>query len=157
MFRFLKKDVVGEETGKSLIGINVNDTGNHLSDKEVEIGEEGKCQLSKMPKELHKSIIKDVKSFYTVVAAYLVGHLPLGCELLHSLQSLHPLLKMSDKGQKAITFVAKKLPHVIGENEIPSLKNEWLDYSTSEVPNEWSEDEQGQYVRIDHYWKNVTD
>jgi len=63
---------------------------------------------------------------------------------------------MNDKGPKAITLVAKKLPYVIGEDEMPSLKNKWLDYSTSEVPKEWSEDEQGQYVRVDHYWKNVT-
>jgi len=71
MFRFLKKDVVGEKTGKSLIDIKFNDTGNHLPDKEVEIGEEGKRQLSKMPKKLHKSIMKDVKSFYSLVAEYL--------------------------------------------------------------------------------------
>ena len=155
MFRFPHKDVVGKKTGKSLIDIKVNDTGNHLPDKGVEIGEEGKRQLSKMPKELHKSIMKDVKSFYSVVAEYLRGRLPL--VPLHSLQFLHPLLKMSDKGPKAITLVAKKLPHVLGEDEMSSLKKEWLDYSTSEVPREWSEDEQGQYVRVDHYWKNVTD
>ena len=45
---------------------------------------------------------------------------------------------------------------MIGEDGMPSL-NEWLDYSTLEVPKEWSKYEQGQYVRVNHYWKNVTD
>ena len=157
MFRFIKKDVVGEKSGKRLLDIGIDDMGNHLPDKEVEIGEAGRQQLSKMAKEQHQLIMKNVKKFYTVVAEYLVGHLPLGNELLNNLQFLHPLLKTSDKGSRAITSVARKLPHVISEEEIPSLKNEWFEYSTSYVPKEWSEDKEGQYIRVDHYWRKVTD
>ena len=56
-------------------------------------------------------------------------------------QYLHPLLKKHDKGTRTIPSVAKNLPHVISEEELPTLKNEWLDYRTSDIPAEWSEDE----------------
>ncbi|KAH3714986.1 hypothetical protein DPMN_057689 [Dreissena polymorpha] len=73
------------------------------------------------------------------------------------MQYLHPLFKDHKMGSTAISSIAKKLPHVINEEQLPTLKHEWFDYSTSEITAEWSKDENGNNVRIDHYWNKVTE
>ena len=89
------------------------------------------------------------------VTEHLSG-LPLRNEYLKNMQYLHPFLKKHKKGTSAITCVTKKLPHVVPEEELPTLKIKWLEYCTSDTPTEWPEDENGKYLRIYHYWNKVT-
>ena len=65
MFRFLKADVVGENTGKQLMAVELSKPENQLSDQLIEVGETTHKKATKKLKPGHeKGLLYDVRMFY---------------------------------------------------------------------------------------------
>ena len=118
---------------KQLLSVDLSKPEKQLSDQNLVVGESTRSSaLMKMKPEQQKGPIREMRKFYQTATKYLLGHLPLGREILKDLAVLHPLLQKAERGVPAMECTARKLPQVICEEEISQ-----------------------EYVRIDHYWKKV--
>ena len=157
MLRFLKPEPVGEKRGKQLLSVDLSKPENQLSDQNLVVGESTRSSaLMKMTPEQQKGPIREMRKFYQTATKYLLGHLPLGREILKDLAVLHPLLQKAERGVPAMERTARKLLQVIREEEISLLTDEWKIYQAQEIPESWYKaPDSEKYVQIDLYWKKV--
>ena len=79
MFRLLKPGVVGENTGKKLMSVELSKPENQLSDLLIEVGETTcKKALKKLKPGQEKGLLIDMRRFYQTTTKYLMDHLPVG-------------------------------------------------------------------------------
>ena len=94
MFRFLKADVVGENTGKRLMAVELSKPKNQLTDQLIEVGETTCKKATKKLRPRHeKGLRYDVRMFYQTTTKYLMNRLPLGRGILKDLSCLNTLLQ----------------------------------------------------------------
>ena len=105
MMRFLKQSVVGENTGKYMLSLDVDNMDNRLKhdleEAETITAEKG-----------HNRHVQ----FYRTATRYLTRHLPFVNELLHDLVVLHPLMLKEDQASQVIRITAKKLSQIIRQD-----------------------------------------
>ena len=103
-----------------------------------------------------------MRKFYQTTTKYLLDHLPVGKALFKDLACLNPQLQKVNEGLHAAQQIARRIPQVITEEEIPQLTDEWKVYQVQDIPENWyisgqKDDGSAEFSRIDHYWKKVLD
>ena len=111
MFRFLKADVAGENTGKQLMVGELSKPENQLSDQLIEVGETTRKKAKrKLKPGYEKGLLYDVGMFYQTTAKYFMNRLPLGRGIVKDRSCLHPLLQKESQELQAVQRTARKLP-----------------------------------------------
>ncbi len=163
MFRFLQPSIIDEKTGKKLLFVDLCKPENQLSDQLIEVSETTrKKALKKVKPGQEKGVLTDMRKFYQTTTKYLMNRLPVGRGIVKDLACLNPQLQKVNEGMQAVQQIARKLPQIITEEEIPILTDEWKVYQAQDIPNDWyvlgqKEDGTTEYRRIDHFWRKVLD
>ena len=164
MFRFLKPGVVGENTGKKLMSVELSKPENQLSDLLIEVGETTrKKALKKLkPGQEKGGLLIDMRKFYQTATKYLMDRLPVGSGIVKDISCLNPQLRKADQGMQAVQRAARRLPQIVTEEELPLLNDEWKVYQVQDIPEDWyilgcKDDGTIEYRRVDHYWQKVLD
>lgn len=158
MARFIKQDVFAGKDGVDLVAIDVSSFTNQLPDASMEVGEPTRRELGKLTTERRKVPLSSMRKFYVTVVAYLLKKLPFQNTLLKDLSCLHPSMQKEATCVGAVRRISKKLPHVITEEEISLITDEWKIYQEADIPLSWSEEsyeDETNSVRVDHYWRSV--
>jgi len=77
-----------------------------------------------------------MRKFYQAVANYLQTKLPLGDDVIRSLQCLHPGVRFENV-------------------EVSKVIDEWKLYRSETIKEDEMYDKDGGLIRIDHYWSHV--
>ena len=102
-----------EKTGKSLLSLVVKNTDKRLKhDRDMEIGKSTSTPLKKLRQE---RVIMDMCSFYCTTTRCLTR----------------------DKACQVIRWTAKKLSHIIRQDYVVQLTDEWKIYQGQEIPEVW--------------------
>ena len=164
MFRFLKPGVVGENTGKKLMSVELSKPENQLSDLLIEVGETTrKKALKKLkPGQEKGGLLIDMRKFYQTATMYLMDRLPVGSGIVKDISCLNPQLRKADQGMQEVQRAARRLPQIVTEEELPMLNDEWKVYQVQDIPEDWyilgcKDDGTIEYRRVDHYWQKVLD
>ena len=163
MFRLLKPGVVGENTGKKLMSVELSKPENQLSDLLIEVGETTcKKALKKLKPGQEKGLLIDMRKFYQTATKYLMDRLPVGSGIVKDISCLNPQLRKADQGMQAVQRAARRLPQIVTEEELPLLNDEWKVYQVQDIPEDWyilgrKDDGTTEYRRVDHYWQKVLD
>ena len=64
--------------------------------------------------------------FYLATVTYLQKKLPLTSKVLLSVSCLRPKNRIVEGSMRSIEYLAKVFPHVIKEEQLSQLKDEWL-------------------------------
>ena len=81
--------------------------------------------------------------------------LNIGYTFVRDLTVLHPKMQEVECGERCIRRIAQKLPHVIKDDQIPSVVDEWKLYQHQEIPEDWYKTDETGSTRIDHHWVKV--
>ena len=76
-------------------------------------------------------------SFYHTAKRYLTRHLPFANELFYDLAVLHLLMFKEVQACHVIRWFAKKLSHIIRQDYVGQLTDEWKIYQGQEIPEDW--------------------
>ena len=82
---------------------------------------------------------KKLLNFYIATAQHLQKKLPLDSQNLKDLAALHPQSRQAKFTLKAITRLARQLPHLIKGDEIACLRDEWKALQGEPIPSNWYE------------------
>jgi hypothetical protein len=126
-------------------------------------GERTRKELNGLTQQEREIFFADVRKIYHGISQYFQSNLPLKNDFLRDIQILHHSLK-DVRSADQIIRVARAVPHLLTDNEIDNLRDEWLAYSFETIDEKWiiKRQEQGSdgdehiiYHRIDYYWNNV--
>ena len=176
MGRCLTPEAIGDKSGRELYEVDLDKKENWL--REVNIGEAAKTELKKLKDDRkisdasYSSFFRRAKQLYRTGISELLRTFPLKNSLLLYLQVLHPTIRNVPQSKGAIKQVATRIK-AFPRGEIDKLSNEWLEYMSEEIPEDWyrhisentDDDEEEEdtaqsdqvvkYERIDVYWSNV--
>ena len=82
---------------------------------------------------------KKMLNFYIAAAQHLQKKLPLDSQNLKDLVALHPQSRQPKFTLKAITRLARQLPHVTKGDEIACIHDEWKALQGEPIPSNWCE------------------
>ena len=150
MRRFLKLEVVAKKTGKELLNIDVKKDKNQLAEEDVVVGAKTERLLKNLSPHVQKRERGNMRKFFIAVTRYLQKKLPIADNLLISAACLNPDNRKTKHSVRSIKCLAKHFPHVVTENEISIVTDEWKLYQLESEENLTHQD-----GRIDHYWWNV--
>ena len=84
-----------------------------------------------------------MKNFLVAVRSYLQKKLPLQDKLLISAACLHPVNRKKHSSDRNIEYLASLFPHVVKEEEISKVRDEWMMYESDD------------HNRVDHWWRSI--
>lgn len=155
MGRFLNADLMKVKKSKDLKTINIEDANNQLSLEKMDVGDPVRKLLSKCSLSKKTEYLKTMQSALIAMTRYLQQKLPLDSTLLNDLMCLNPLLRGKSPSDH-ILRIARLMPHVISEESISLLRDEWNLYTADEdIQESWFMDDDGGYKRLDSYFVNV--
>ena len=137
--RFMKSEEIENKNTSELVDLNVKDVIKQLDLKNIEVGEETEVFLKQLNNHEAIKLRKNMLNFYIAVTQYFQKKLPLNSQNLRDLVALHPKSRQAKFTVRAITRLARQLPHVIKEEEITSLRDEWKALQGEPVPSNWYE------------------
>ena len=135
--RFIKAEEIKDKKASDLVVLNVKDATNQLELKDIEVGEETEMLLKELNSLAAAKECKKMLNFYIAAAQYLQKKLPLDSQNLKDLVALHPQSRQAKFIFKAITQLARQLPHVIKGDEIASLRDEWKAVQGEPILSNW--------------------
>ena len=91
-----------------------------------------------------------MKNFLGTVSSCLQKKLPLQDKLLISAACLHPVNQKKHSSGRNIEYLASLFPHVVKEEEISKVLDEWMMYESDDKVEEI-----GEHNRIDHWWRSI--
>lgn len=149
--RFLSPNVV---QGTQISSIELDNAHHYLPLDEVFVGDKASKYLSEECDLDTRDIRKfqeTCRQFWITAAKYAISKLPLENDFLKNLNWIHP--HIHDYGKLSeVLLVASRLPQVIKEDQKAQLREEFMDYCTSELPSDLSS---AQDMFIDTYWHKV--
>ena len=151
LLRFMQPSVVQN----SHIGtIDLDDASNYIALEEVFIGEKARKCLTE---ETHlvtsevRSFQETCRNFWVAAAKYAVKKLPVENDFLTNLTWLLPRVHDYNNVGKVL-LTASCLPQVITEEDKAQLREEFMDYCTSELPSDFT---QASTHEVDTYWHAI--
>ena len=148
MLRFLKPELVNGLNGKDLQKLDVSKVTNHLDIEKMEVGAKAKRLLKEMTPYDRKKEKEKMLNFYVTSVKFLQKKLPFDNMILAAATCLHPDNRNHSKSIDQISFLATTFRHVIAENQVSRVKDEWKMYQ-AEI------DIDNTKCRIDHYWRKI--
>jgi hypothetical protein len=127
------------------------------------IEEKTRKELNGLTQQEREIFFVDARKIYHAISKYFQLNLPLKNTFLRDVAILHHSLKETHNADQ-IMRVARTVPHLLTDNEIDHLRDEWLLYSYETIDEKWiikskAKDSSGSdqiiYQRIDFYWNNV--
>ena len=100
----------------------------------MEIGEPTSKTLIILRQEQQKRAIMDMCSFYLTATRSVTRHLRFANERLYDIPVLHPLILKEAQACQVIHWTAKKLSHIIRQDYVGQLTDEWKIYQGQEIP-----------------------
>ena len=91
-----------------------------------------------------------MKNFLVAVSSYLQNKLPLQDKLLISAACLHTVNRKKHSSGWNIECLASLFPHVVKEEEISKVCDEWMMYESDDKVEEI-----GEHNRVDHWWRSI--
>ena len=91
-----------------------------------------------------------LKNFLVAASSYLQKKLPLQDKLLISAACLHPANRKKHSSGRNIEYLAGLFPHVVKEEEISKVHDEWMIYESDDKVEEI-----GEHNRVDHWWCSI--
>ena len=82
-----------------------------------------------------------MQEFYIAVANHFQKRFSLDNGLSRDLACLHPVSQKKEWCVRAIGRIAKQMPHVIKEEGIVLVRDEWRAYMAVDIPEEWYQTE----------------
>ena len=136
---FIKAEETKDKKASDLVVLNVKGATNQLELKDIGVGEETEMLLKELnsleaTKE-HKKMLK----IYIAAAQHLQKKLPFDSQNLKDLVALHPQSRQAKFTLKAITWLARQLPHVSKGDEITCRRDEWKALQREPIPSNWYE------------------
>jgi len=149
LLRFMKPNVVQNTT---IDEIDLGDARNYIELEEIFIGDKAKqySEESELATSDIRTFQETCREFWIVATKYALSHLPIKNEFLLKLNWLYPNV-YDYSNVSNVLHVAPNLPQVISEIEKPLLREEFMDYCMSELPQSFSTSE----MQIDSYWHKV--
>lgn len=133
--------------------IDMDDTSCYISLDEVFVGEKAARCLTE-ENELATSDIRfreTCRSFWVAAAKYAVKKLPIDSEILKNITWLHPGIR-DYRNLSQMLLLASNLPQIIREEDKAQLREEFMDYCTSELPPDFTPVSSNE---IDLYWHRI--
>ena len=156
MGRYVKASVYQNKTGQDLKEVKHGELQNHLSDKEMIIGDSTRQVLGNLDSGKQQRALLDIRKFFNTGVSYLLSNFPFDNELLKDLGCLHPEHRLKPSSSSAIERVARKLP--FAEADVALITDEWKAYQGEEIDEKlWKieKDDEVELRRIDHYWREI--
>ena len=91
-----------------------------------------------------------MKNFLVAVSGYLQKKLPLKDKFLISAACLHPVNRKKHSSGRNIDYLASLFPHVVKEEEISKISDEWIMYESDDKVGKI-----GDHNRVDHWWRSI--
>lgn len=149
LLRFIKPNVV---QSTKISEIDLDDARNYTELEEVFIGDKAKrySEESDLATSDIRAFKETCRKFWIVATKYAISNLPIKNEFLLKLNWLYPNV-YDYSNISNVLHVASNLPQVISEVEKPLLREEFMDYCMSKLPQSFSSSE----MSIDSYWHKV--
>lgn len=156
MGRFIRKELLANKPTKEFSKINLEVFENHLTYKELGIGEQTRRKIGKFSEEKERKFVQGARSFLIAATKHLVSKLPLDNIILRSSKALKPDARSEDWSLKAIKILAKKLKVSV---DLDKLSDEWTIYQLETITEEWYKEfeEPQTFIRVDHFWRKIDD
>ena len=136
LLRFMEPQAI-QDRNVNISKINVNDSSKHKVLSEVFIGDKAKNYIDECD-DLSTSDIKrfqeNCKNFWIAAAEYAIKKLPLNNKLLGSVSWIFPSTQNLEL-ENQVLGAAAELPQVISVEKKSSLREEFIDYCTYQLPS----------------------
>ena len=133
LLRFLSPSVV---QGNQISSIDLDNASHYLALDEVFVGDKASKYLSEecdlATREIRK-FQETCRNFWITAAKYAISKLPLEDDFLKNLAWIYPHIHDYSKVSEVL-LIASRLPQVIKEEQKAQLREEFMDYCTSELP-----------------------
>ena len=154
LLRFLLPSVV---QSTSAANVDLDDPNLYVPLDEVFVGDKANMYLINDESDLTTSDVRrfqeTCRNFWSTAAKYAISKLPLENDLLKSVTWIHPHVRDYSKVSEVL-LCASELVQVIKEEEKAKLREEFMDYCTSELPPHLTQTST-QEMPIDTYWHNI--
>ncbi len=132
LLRFIRPDALPQKNAekdsntkpKEIWDVDISDSKNWLDPYKISIGSAARKTLFEMSSEDQSTVLKQVRDFFKEGTKKLLTYLPFGNKFLRSLKFLDPKHQKSSKYVRWVIVVAKRVPHVIGSDDVGSLEVE---------------------------------
>ena len=156
MGRFIRKELLANKPTKEFSKINLEVFENHLTYKELGIGEQTRRKIGKLSEEKERKFVQGARSFLIAATKHLVSKLPLDNIILRSSKALKPDAGSEDWSLKAIKILAKKLKVSM---DLDKLSDECRIYQLETITEDWYKEfeEPQKFICVDHFWRKIDD
>ena len=137
--RLINTEEIKDKKASDFVVLNVKDATNQLELEDIEVAEETEMLLKVLNSLEAIKERKKMLNFYIVAAQHLEKKLPLDSQNLKDLVALHLQSRQSRVTLKAITRLARQLPHVIKGDEIACICDELKALQVEPIPLNWYE------------------
>ena len=97
-----------------------------------------------------------MKDCYVAITKYCQRNFPLHSQFLKDVVCPSPFVREQNWTVNSIGRLAALLPHIVSEQEITIVKDQWRLYQTETIDENWIKDsETGKLKRLDHYWAKI--
>ena len=142
--------------GTQISSIALDDANHYLALDEIFVGDRASKYLSEECDLATRDIRKfqeTSKNFWITAAKYAISKLPLEDDFLKNLSWIHP--HIHDYSKVSEVLIASRLPQVIKEEQKAQLREQFMNYCTSEIPSDLGQAPSAQDMLIDIYWYKV--
>ena len=97
-----------------------------------------------------------MKDCYVAVTKYCQRYFPLHSQFLKDVVCLSLFVREQNWTVNSIGRLAALLPHIVSEQEITIIKDQWRPYQAETIGENWIKDsETGKLKRLDHCWAKI--
>lgn len=150
---FMKHEVVsGCKTSKAFLKVDIDDSGNHLPEKLLYIGDEGVQIVNKLTKgdATVREFRTVLKKAYIACSKYMLKKLPLNKPLFIYFTGLNPSLRGQTSTFSALMKLSNCLPTVVSASEKVRLDKEARSYQIDGRIEEF------QGLEVSEYWAKIS-
>ena len=150
MLRFIDPKILEGNSEADLAKIVVDSEENQLSLNKIVVRAKTGRSLKKLSAHDTRRERTAMKNVLVAVSSYLQEKLPLQDKLLISAACLHPVNRKKHSSGWNIEHLASLFPHVVKEEEISKVRDEWMIYGSDDKVEEI-----GEHNRVDHWWRSI--
>ena len=97
-----------------------------------------------------------MKDCYVAITKYCQRNFPLHSQFLKDVVCLSSFVREQNWTVNSIGRLAAHLPHIVSEQEITIIKDQWRVYQAETIDENWIKDsETGKLKRLDHCWAKI--
>ena len=97
-----------------------------------------------------------MKDCYVAITKYCLRNFPVHSQFFKNVVCLSPFVREQNWTVNSIGRLAALLPHIVSEQEIAIVKDQWRLYQAETTDENWIKDsETGKFKRLDPYWAKI--